>query len=154
MSRTNRCAALLLCLALATPAWAVDSRVVQCVGGTASNLPKGVSGNLDANAEDALRFRAVKGVAFELPYSRITSMEYGQNVGEHVAEAILISPLFLLAKSRKHFLTIYYTDTDNKPQASIWQLGDDVASGVIMRLQLRTGQKVIRVGEQPKEHHP
>jgi len=53
-----------------------------------------------------------------IAYQRINTIEYGQTVSRRYAAAILISPLLLLSKSRRHFVTIGYVDEEGKqPQA-------------------------------------
>src|SRR5262245_47349681 len=46
----------------------------------------------------------------EIPYDRINLVEYGQNASRRLVMAVVISPLFLLSKSRRHFLTIGFRD--------------------------------------------
>jgi hypothetical protein len=49
-----------------------------------------------------------------IPNERIKTMLYERTSKPRYAEAILISPFFLFAHSKKHFLTIQYTDADGQ----------------------------------------
>ena len=86
---------------------AVDGRKAQYVGGTISAIPEKAEGPLDTRHETTLTFAPdKKGVdALSIPYAAITSIEYGQKAGRRVGVAILVSPLALFSKKRKHFMT-------------------------------------------------
>jgi hypothetical protein len=47
-----------------------------------------------------------------LPYRKANTLEFGQNVSRRYAAAVLISPVLLLNKSHKHFVTIGYEDAN------------------------------------------
>jgi hypothetical protein len=83
----------------------------QYVGGTVANLPSKSEGNINTTDEVVLLFRT-KQASVRIPYSKIDTIEYGQRVSRRFVEAVLVSPLLLLAKKRKHFLTVGYTDED------------------------------------------
>lgn len=48
---------------------------------------------------------------FSIKYDTIKNILYEKTSTPRYAEAVLISPLFLFSHSKKHFLTIQYTDT-------------------------------------------
>jgi hypothetical protein len=50
------------------------------------------------------------------PYDKIKSIVYQRTSKPRYAEAILLSPFFLFTKSKKHSLTIQYTDTMPVPR--------------------------------------
>lgn len=56
--------------------------------------------------------------------------------------AVVISPVFLLAKTRKHFLTVGYTDEDGKQQAMVFRLDKNGIRPMLVGLEARTGLKV------------
>jgi hypothetical protein len=56
--------------------------------------------------------------------------------------AVLISPLFLLAKKRQHFLTVGYADEDDHQQAMIFKINKDDVRSTLVVLEARTGRKV------------
>src|SRR5713226_1862046 len=93
----------------------------QYIGGTVSALPSKSEGRLNMTDEEALLFRT-KQASVRIPYSKINTLEYGQRVNRRIVEAVLISPLLLLAKRRKHFLTVGYTDERGNHQALVFQL--------------------------------
>ena len=61
-----------------------------------------------------------------IPYDRVNSLEYGQKAGRRVGVAIMVSPIALLSKKRKHFVTLSYLDESDKQQAAVFELGKDV----------------------------
>src|SRR5690349_5368992 len=75
------------------------------VGGTVPGIAPKSGTKLDLTASDVMTFRSAK-AQIRIPYGRINSLEYGQNVSRRYAAAILISPVLLLSKSRKHFVSI------------------------------------------------
>ena len=58
------------------------------------------------------------------------------------AAAILISPLLLLSKSRKHFVTLGYMDQDGKQQAVVFRCGKGDIRSVLAALEARTGRRI------------
>ena len=75
-------------------------------------------------------------------WSKVNLLEYGQNVNRRLGLAMAISPLFLLTKARKHFLTIGYSDTAGKQQAMVFQVDKSDIRAVLVALEARTGLKV------------
>ncbi len=80
--------------------------------------------------------------SFEVPYKDVTNLEYGMRVGRRYVSAVLISPLFLIAKTKKHYLTIGYTDKDGNQQAIVLQVGKDDIRPLLVSLEARTGRRV------------
>src|SRR5579885_1936240 len=110
-------------LALAVVLAAAETRIkAQYIGGTAAGISAKSSARLDLTRPDALFFFSGP-VELRIDYRRINTIEYGQSVSRRYAEAVLISPLLLLSKSRKHFVTIGYVDRDGNQQAlcSVWR---------------------------------
>src|SRR4051812_44591263 len=92
-------------LAAASSMMAGDAGVrARFVGGTIQGVARQSGVTLDLTAPDVLTFRSRES-RLHIPYARINTLEYGQNVSRRYAAAILISPVLLLSKSRKHFLT-------------------------------------------------
>jgi hypothetical protein len=120
---------------------AVGSKNVEYVGGTVPGLSEKTEGFFTTTSDTALAFRARNQEA-EIPYKRITELEYGQNAGRRVGVAILISPLALFSKKRKHFLTITYKDKAGKEQAGVFELGKDVVRTTLKILEVRSGQEI------------
>jgi hypothetical protein len=136
----KRAVVALLALALLLGAESSGSRVLY-VGGTVA----GVSGKADARIEtvrqDMLRL-STRNKVVEIPYGEINTLEYGMRVSRRYMEAVLISPLFLVAKKRSHFLSIGYTDSEGKQQAMVLQVNKDDIRPLLVSLEARTGRKV------------
>jgi hypothetical protein len=69
-------------------------------------------------------------------------LEYGQRVTRRYLEAIVISPLFILAKRRAYFLTVGYTDAQGKQQAMVFQVSGKLIRPVLVALEARSGRRV------------
>ena len=128
-------------LALALTVSASPATHVHYVGGTLSQLPAKASGTLHVGDDESFTFQAA-GATIKVPYRDVNMLEYGQRVSRRYMEAILISPVFLLAKRRAYFLTIGYTDSDGKQQAMIFQVGGKEIRPVLVSLEARSGKKV------------
>ena len=97
------------------------------VGGTISQIPDGCSGTVTAVDEQYFVFYSKK-ASWRVPYDKINLLEYGQKVDRRYVAAVLLSPLFLMAKKRSHFLTVGYSDGENRM--------------MLVSLEARTGRKV------------
>jgi hypothetical protein len=93
-------------------------------------------------------FQAEKGGAvISIPYSQVKSLLYEQASKPRYTEAVLISPMFLLAHSKKHYLTIQYTDPNGASQYAIVQLDKKNAREAVAAAQAETGKSVERAEE-------
>jgi hypothetical protein len=141
-----RCLSLstaILWLAAASPtldAADAGSRV-EYVGGTLANLPSKADGRVDTSDPQTLVFRA-RGQDLRMAYGEINLLEYGQQTGRRYIMALAISPLLLLSKSRKHFLTLGYKDGDGNQQALVFQVHKNDVRALLASLEARTGIKV------------
>jgi len=89
-----------------------------------------------------------KGAAVvSIPDDKIKSMLYEQTSKPRYAEAILISPFFLLTHSKKHFLTIQYTDTDGQGKYAMVHMDKGNAQDIVAAAEAETGKKVERSEE-------
>ncbi len=123
------------------PLWAgTPGGRAEYIGGTLAIQNK-AEGRLQTTDAQIFRFRSKK-ETIEVPYERINLLEYGQKVGRRYAMAILVSPMFLLSKSRRHFLTIGYTDESGKQQALIFRVWKGDIRSVLVSLEARTGKTV------------
>ncbi len=111
------------------------------VGGTVAALPRKSEGKLNTTDQEALLFRA-KQAAVRIPYEKITTLEYGQRVSRRYAAAVLISPVLLLAKKRRHFLTVGYTDEQAHQQAMVFEVPKGEIRSLLVSLEAKTGRKV------------
>jgi hypothetical protein len=85
--------------------------------------------------------------AFRIPYDTIKTLLYEQAAKPRYTEAVLISPMFLLAHSKKHYLTIQYMDTTGAGQYAIVHLDKKNAQQAVATAESETGKKVERVEE-------
>ena len=111
------------------------------VGGTISEIPDGCSGTVTAVDEQYFVFYSKK-ASWRVPYDKINLLEYGQKVDRRYVAAVLLSPLFLMAKKRSHFLTVGYSDEENRQQAMVFRVGKDDIRMMLVSLEARTGRKV------------
>ena len=110
-------------------------------GGTVAVLEEGCDGNIDTTDEMFLTFRGGKRQV-NVAWTKVNLLEYGQNVNRRLGLAMAISPLFLLSKARKHFLTVGYSDEAGKQQAMVFQVDKSNIRAVLVALEARTGLKV------------
>lgn len=114
---------------------------VQFIGGTLSGMSPKTAVRLSLTAADSLQFH-FGATEMQIPYQRINTVEYGQSVSRRYAEAVLLSPVFLLAKSHKHFVTLGYLDADGKQQAIVLRVDKGDIRSVLAGLEARTGRRV------------
>ena len=130
------------CLLPVLPLAAVEPGIkAQFVGGTVAGVAAKTNFHLDVTGADTLLLRWGN-TGLRIAYPKINSIEYGQNVSRRVAEAVLISPLLLLSKSRKHFVTIGYLDGEGKQQALVFRVGKGDIRSILASLEARTGRRV------------
>jgi len=55
---------------------------------------------------------------------------------------VLISPVLLLSKARKHFVTIGYLDGDGRQQALVLRVEKGDIRWVLASLEARTGRRI------------
>jgi hypothetical protein len=113
----------------------------ELIGGTLPGFAAKSSAQVDLRNTDALRFRSGHDEVV-IPYSKINSLEYGQNVSRRYVAAVLVSPIFLLSKSRKHFVTVGYTDSEGRQQALVFRVSKGDIRPVLAGLEARTGRRV------------
>jgi len=111
------------------------------VGGTIVQIPQGCDGSVQAIDPQYFVFYAKK-ASWRVPYEKINLVEYGQKVDRRYVAAVLVSPLFLLAKKREHYLTVGYSDENEQQQAMIFKVDKDDIRAVLVSLEARTGRKV------------
>jgi len=114
---------------------------VEYVGGTVPALASGAGGSVELSDGNYFAFYA-KGVQVRIPYDHINLLEYGQKVDRRLLMAVVISPMFLLAKTRKHILTVGYTDDEGRQQALVFRVDKNGIRAMLVGLEARTGQKV------------
>jgi hypothetical protein len=143
------CLLVLLVLSPLLQAEDIGSRALY-VGGTVPGVRDKSEVRIDLLQDDALRLSTGKS-SFLIPYKDVNTLEYGMRVSRRYVEAVLISPLFLVAKKRSHFLTIGYTDQDGRQQAMVLQVGKDEIRPLLVSLEARTGRRVEYQDEEARK---
>lgn len=138
--RTLALAACLLSCAVVASADRNGSRA-EYIGGTRADFPANNSGDIEVT--DRVYFIFIsKHARIKVPYERINLLEYGQKVDRRYIAAAVISPLFLLAKKREHFLTVGFQDDDGQQQAMVFRVDKSDIRLTLVALEARTGQEV------------
>ena len=122
----------------------LGSKNTMYVGGTV-DIKQGTEGKSFATDEKNFVFEyevKKEKARLTIPYERMDSLEYGQKAGRRIGVAVMVNPLFLLSKKRKHFLTIGYTDQNDKQQAVVLELGKDIVRVTLATLEARSGRKL------------
>jgi hypothetical protein len=125
------------------------SRVLY-VGGTVAGVPNKSSLRIETLQSDAITVTS-KASSFEIPYADVNTLEYGLRVSRRYVEAVLISPIFLIAKKKTHFLTIGYTDHEGRQQAMVLQVGSGDIRPLLVSLEARTGRKIEYQDEEARK---
>lgn len=130
-----------LCLCSGVSPAAHDGSHAEYIGGTRADIPAKNSGEI--RVTDSVYFVFLsKHTEVKVPYERINLLEYGQKVDRRYIAAVVISPLFMLAKKREHFLTIGFQDDDGEQQAMVFRVDKNDVRLTLVALEARTGQEV------------
>src|SRR5689334_2200409 len=114
---------------------------VDYIGGTSASMSVGASGMIELSDPQYFAFYAHKGQV-RVPYSHVNLLEYGQQVDRRLVLAVVISPAFLLSKSRRHFLTVGYEDEQGQQQAMVFRVDKNSIRAALVALEARTGLKI------------
>jgi len=139
MIRTCTVSLTVLLMSLAATAGEPGLRT-QFIGGTLPGVHSRTTARLDLTQAESLRFSSGRS-GLDIPYRKIGTLEYGQSVRRRIVEAVLISPILLLAKSRKHFVTIGYEDAEGVQQALVFRVGKGDIRTVMAGLEARSGRR-------------
>jgi len=110
-------------------------------GGTLDRPKPADAGRASTSGADAFLFR-YDGGELSIPYDQVNLLEYGQKADRRLGLAIMVSPLFLLSKKRRHYLTIGYRDERGEQQAAVFELGKKIVRATLAGLEARTGLAV------------
>ena len=108
-----------------------------------------LKGNLIFDKEKkAVLFQDAKGqTVVAIPYEKIKSLLYEKTSRPRYAEAILLSPFFLFSKTKKHFLTIQYTDASGAGAFCMIHMDKSNASDIVNTAEAETGKPIERTEE-------
>lgn len=110
------------------------------VGGTRGDIPANRGGEIRVTDETFFVFVS-KHCLVKIPYERINMLEYGQKVDRRYVLAA-ISPLFLSAKKREHFLTVGFQNDNGKQEALLFRIGKESVRVTLVALEARTGRQI------------
>jgi hypothetical protein len=145
----KRATLALLALVSSLGAGSSGSRVLY-VGGTVAGMSTKSGARIEMRGDETFSLSS-KQTVVEIPYREINTLEYGLRVSRRYVEAVLISPLFLVAKKRTHFLTIGYTDRQGRQQAMVLQVNKDEIRSLLVSLEARTGRRVEYQDEEARK---
>lgn len=135
-------ALVVCCFILESALWAgLGSKKTMYVGGTVSSINAGTEGTSSAQDDKVFVFTYAGG-ELKIPYDKVDGLEYGQKAGRRVGVAFVVNPIFIFSKKRKHFLTVSYTDANDKQQAVVLELGKDIIRVTLATMEARTGKKI------------
>ncbi|HLH39510.1 MAG TPA: hypothetical protein VKX39_10220 [Bryobacteraceae bacterium] len=140
----------LIAAILALAALADAQSRAEYVGGTAMQLQSGEGGSIDVRDQQYFAFYAKKG-QIRIAYEKIDSLEYGQKVDRRLLMAAVISPMFLLSKRRKHFLSVGYVDEDGRHQALVFRVDKNDIRATLVSLEARTGLRIQYQDEEARK---
>ena len=132
--------------------FAVDGKKAMYVGGTRTDIKEAAEGQFDVSSETEMAFTPDKTkVRHTIAYKEVTELEYGQKAGRRVAVGLLVSPIALFSKKRKHYLTINFKDAEGKDQAVVFELGKDMVRTTLAIMEARTGKKIQYQDEEARK---
>jgi hypothetical protein len=138
-------------LVLSVPAGAGEpGSKAQLVGGTVTGCAAKSSVRMDLTGSETLAVLCGK-TEFRVPYRKINTLEYGQSVSRRYMEAVLISPLLLLSKARKHYVTLGYVDPQGGQQVIVLRVDKGDIRSVLAGLEARTGLRVEYQDDQARQ---
>lgn len=148
---------VLLAILITLPLFAVSKNEVTYVNGTTTAILKDASGTIKTDDRAALVFHWESSKGFgdwSLPYDKIITVSYGQQVGRGLGSNIALGVSTLgavpiLAKKRRHFVTIAFVDSQGEHQTAAFEVGKDAIRNLLSVLEIRTHKKVIYVDADP-----
>ena len=120
---------------------ATTGNKVSYVGGTIAGVPGHSHAEIDVGDPTAISLH-LKNKAISIAWDDVTTIEYGLHVDRRYIEAVLISPLFLMAKKRSHFVTIGFTDDGGQHQAVVLEVGKGDVRQLLVSLEAKSGRRV------------
>lgn len=126
---------------LIAAAFAVNGNKAEYDGGTENQVKTKAEGTVSTTGAVNFVFSANHG-AITIPYTEVNDLEYGQKAGRRVGLAIMVTPLALFSKKRKHFLTIGWKDAHGQQHVAVFELGKHIVRVTLATLEARTGRKV------------
>lgn len=111
------------------------------IGTTVSEFPARRDVRVDLTGDHEIQF-VTRTLTLHVPYDKVNTLEYGQHVGERYLEAVLLSPMFLLSKTRKHFVSVGYEDSKGRQQVLVMQVYKGDLRALLAELEAKTGRRL------------
>lgn len=128
----------------------VPSKKAVYRGGTLAEPKTSTKGSVVTTDPEALVFR-YRGGELRIRYESVNSIEYGQKAGRRLGMAIAFSPIFLLSRKRRHYLTVSFVNAEGAQQAAVFELGKKIVRSVLASLEARTGRKIQYQDEEARK---
>jgi hypothetical protein len=135
----KRLAVICLLLVVAVPAGAVENGQVMYTGGTVPALQAGVLGRLDITSDTALSFE-YSGSKLAIPYARIDSYKYYEQVARHLGVLPAIAVGMVKRRQQRHFFQIGYRDESNLSQVAVFEVSKQMPQTLLAVLLARAPQ--------------
>ena len=95
-----------------------------------------------------MEFQDTKGqIIVTIPYDKMKSLLYEKTSKPRYAEAILVSPFFLFSKTKKHFLSIQYSDANGAGAFCMLHMDKGNSTDIVNTAEAETGKHVERTEE-------
>ncbi len=133
-----------LLVALPPAVLAVKRGEAKYVGGTIATIREDAEGPISLTDLKRLTFLPKDSQVLEIPWDRVSQLEYGQKVTRRKKTA-------LLSKSRKHYVTITYQDQQKAEQAVVLEFDHDDIRMVLASLKARTLQTIVFQDEEARK---
>jgi hypothetical protein len=142
---------LLVLFVLASALQASDSGSrVQYVGGTMPGIRNKSAITIELSGGETLEIRS-RAETVQIAYRDVNTLEYGLRMSRRYVEAALISPVFLVAKKKTHFLTIGFTDEAGQRQVMVLEVGKGDIRPLLVSLEARTGRRIEYQDEEARK---
>ncbi len=135
-------ASVVFVLTFATLCFGVNGNKARYAGGTESQIKDNAEGPLSMKDDKDFLFISGK-TTLSVPYDEVNDLEYGQKAGRRVGLAIALTPLALLSKKRKHYLTLGWKDEKGEQHVAIFELGKHIVRTALATIEARTGRKIV-----------
>jgi hypothetical protein len=137
--------ALCLLLAMSVAVGAVEGNEVMYAGGTVPNVQNGTIGRLDITSLASITFE-YSGNKLVIPYAKIVSFEYSQEVARHLGVLPAIAVGLVKKRQRKHYFRISFQDDSGAPEVAVFEVSKRTPKTLLPILQSRSP----RACHQPK----
>ena len=132
----RKLATICLLLVIAWPACAVSDGQVMYAGGTIAGLKDGSIGTLDTASVASLKFTSGAST-LEIPFAKIVSYSYSQEVTRHLGVLPAIAVALVKKRQHSHFFRITFRDDSNTAQVAVFEVPKQMPRTLLAVLQAR-----------------